>query len=64
MLLDRPKSVLAGSAVEQNEIFRLSGSGTHSGSGFGSGSHMKWNTKVKKIKVDMATFWEKMLLVT
>ncbi len=34
-----------------------------SGTGFGSGSNIKWNTKAK-IKNERPTFWEKMLLQT
>jgi hypothetical protein len=38
--------------------------GSVSGTGFGSGSNIKCNKKVKKIKNERPTFWEIMLLLT
>ncbi len=57
-VLDRPKSVLAGNAVEpepqEPQYFALAEPEripVPSGSGFGSRSNIKWNTEVKNLKL-------------
>ncbi len=44
-------------------FFLGTGTAKHSGSGFGSGTNIKWNTEVKNVRNEMTTFWETMPLL-
>jgi hypothetical protein len=53
---------LSGNAT--GTAIHYGGTGSGSGNGCGSGSKIKWSIKIERIKNEMPTFWEIMLLLT